>query len=167
MGDLSGLTAPEPLSDGHDLAGFDCGQPSLNDWLRRRARANQVAGASRTFVVCDGPQVVGYYALAAGAVNSSSVSGRIRRNMPDPIPVVLLGRLAVDGSYHGQGFGRALFRDAVLRVRNAAESIGVRAILVQAISEDAKKFYLALGFEPSLTDPMMLLVTLADLADAE
>jgi predicted N-acetyltransferase YhbS len=157
------LTAPEPLADHHDLAPFSCGVASLDDWLRRRARANQASGASRSFVVCEGNRVVGYYALASGAVDVAATPGRFRRNMPNPIPVVILGRLAIDVSQQGEGLGRALFRDAAQRVLNAADTIGIRGILVHALSQDARNFYIALGFDPSPLDPMMLMVTLADL----
>lgn len=160
------LSAPEPLEDRHQLDGFSCGVPALDDWLKRRARANQASGASRTFVICDGGGVAGYYALASGAVDVGAAPGRFRRNMPNPVPVVVLGRLAVDTSRQGQGLGRALARDAGLRVLQAAGAIGIRGILVHAISEDAKKFYLALGFEPSPLDAMTLMVTLGDLQAA-
>jgi len=156
------LSAPEPLGERHDLAPFGCGAASLDDWLRRRARGNQASGASRTFVVCDSNRVVGYYALAAGGVAGAAASGRFRRNMPDPIPVVVLGRLAIDVSQQGRGLGRALFRDAALRVTSAAETIGIRGILVHAISDQAKSFYMALGFEPSPLEPMTLMVTLGN-----
>lgn len=157
------LTAPQPLADHHRLEDFGSGVLSLDDWLRRRARTNQASGASRTFVICKSHQVVGYYALASGAVDVARASGRFRRNMPDPIPVAVLGRLAVDQRHHGLGLGRALFRDSCLRVLNAAEVLGIRGLLVHAISDDAKAFYLALGLEPSVLDPMTLMVTLADI----
>lgn len=157
------LSPPEPLADHHELLEFNSGEASLDEWLRRRARANQVSGASRTYVVCDGNRVVAYYALASGAVTADSAPGRFRRNMPDPIPVAVLARLAVDTRNQGEGIGRALFRDAALRVVNAADAIGIRGIVVHAISEEAKRFYLALGFDPSPREPMMLLVTLTDL----
>jgi GNAT superfamily N-acetyltransferase len=157
------LGAPEPLADHHELTAFNSGVPALDDWLKRRARANQVSGASRSFVVCDGELVVGYYALASGAVNAAAAPGRFRRNMPEPIPVAILGRLAVDRAYHGQGIGRALFRDSALRVMQAADAIGIRGVLVHAISEEAKAFYLALGFSESPLEPMTLMVTLAEL----
>ena len=124
--------------------------------------ANQTTGASRSFVVCEEDRVVGYYALASGGVDVAAAPGRFRRNMPDPTPVVILGRLAVDRTRQGRGLGRALFRDGARRVVHAAEAIGIRGLLVHAISEDAKAFYLALGFEPSPISPMTLMVTLAD-----
>ncbi len=104
-----------------------------------------------------------YCALASGAVAVASVPGRFRRNMPDPIPVVVLGRFAVDRSYQGRGIGRGLLRDAARRVVHAADAIGIRGIVVHAISEDTRKFYVALGFDPCPHEPMMLVVTLADL----
>ena len=157
------IAAPIPLDERHTFDNFDCGVPALDQWLKRRARANGKEGASRTYVACDGSQVVGYYALAAGAVEVGTAPGRFRRNMPDPIPVVVLGRLAVDRSRHGKGLGRALFRDGALRVLQAADIIGVRGLLVDAILEDAKAFYLALGMTQSPLNPMTLMVTLADL----
>jgi GNAT superfamily N-acetyltransferase len=160
------LRAPEPLGDHHDLSGFSSGVASLGDWLRRRARANQASGATRTFVLCDGAEVIGYYALASGAVALAQAPGRLRRNMPEPIPVAVLARLALRADHQGRGLGRALFRDAVLRVLNAAEAIGIRGLLVHALSEEAKAFYLRLGLEPSPLDPLTLMVTLADLRDA-
>lgn len=160
------MTPPEPLADHHRLEGFDCGEPSLDDWLRRRARANQAAGASRTFVLCEGDRVIAYYALASGAVTAAASPGRFRRNMPEPIPVAVLGRLAIDRRHQGRGIGRALFRDAALRVLNAAEMLGIRGILVNALSDEARAFWLAVGFEPSPLDPMTLMVTLADVRAA-
>ncbi len=160
------LSAPEPLGSDHSLADFNSGVAALDDWLKRRAAANQVSGASRTFVVCEAGKIIGYYALASGAVSMAGAPGRFRRNMPEPIPVAILGRLAVDRDWHGRGIGRGLFRDAALRVLNAAGSIGIRGILVHAISDEARAFYLALGFDPSPLDPMTLMVTLADVGKA-
>lgn len=157
------LRAPEPLNPDHDIAGFDCGVASLNIWLERRAAANQVSGASRTFVICDGSKVVGYYALASSAVAPAAAPGRFRRNMPDPVPVVVLGRLAIATSHHGQGLGRALFKDAAQRVMHAADAIGIRGLVVHALSEEAKAFYLRLGLDESPLDPMTLMITVADL----
>lgn len=160
------LSAPVPLADHHELADFDSGVPELDDWLRRRARANQASGASRTFVACEEDRVVAYYALASGAVKQPEAPGRLRRNMPDPIPVAVLGRLAIDRNWQGRGLGRALMRDAGLRLLRAAEILGIRGLLVHAISEDAKAFYLAIGFLPSPSDPMTLMVGLHDLNSA-
>jgi GNAT superfamily N-acetyltransferase len=155
---------PEKLSAGHDLSGFDSGEPALDDWLRRRARQNELSGASRTYVVCAEKKVVGYYTLAAGAITHAEVPGRIRRNMPDPIPVMILGRLAVDKTFHGQGVGTGLLRDAVLRIVQAAEIAGIRAILVHAISEAAKRFYEKYGFVPSPVDALTVMITVAEAA---
>jgi GNAT superfamily N-acetyltransferase len=160
------LSPPEPLADHHDLADFDSGVPTLDDWLKRRARSNQAGGATRTFVVTDGTRVIAYYAIASGAISLGGAVGRFRRNMPDPIPVAVLARLAIDLHAQRQGLGRALFRDAAMRIVNAAETIGIRGIVVHAISEPAKAFYLALGFEPSPIDPMTLMVTLNDVRAA-
>src|ERR1700687_3554464 len=157
------LGAPAPLADHHQLAAFNSGVSALDDSLTRRARANQVSGASRSFVVCADEIVIGYYALAAGGVNAAAVPGRFRRNMPEPIPVAVLGRLAVDRAYHGQGLGRALFRDSALRVMQASEAIGIRGMLVHAISDEAKAFYLALGLSESPLEPLTLMVPLAEL----
>lgn len=156
------LSPPEPLSEAHHTDSFDSGESSLDDWLRRRARANQASGASRTYAACDAARVIGYYALASGAIAHSGVPGRFRRNMPDPVPVVVLARLAVDRNYQGRGLGRALFRDAAQRVAQAANVIGIRGIVVHAISEEARRFYVALGFEPCAGQTMTLVVTLRD-----
>jgi GNAT superfamily N-acetyltransferase len=156
------LSPPEPLADHHRFDDFSSGEPALDDWLKRRARANQVSGASRTYVVCEGGQVAGYYALAAGSIILENAPGRFRRNMPNPIPVAVLARLAVDRAWQGRAVGRALFRDGARRVAHAADSIGIRGIVVHAISEDARKFYVALGFDPSPHAAMTLMVTLSD-----
>lgn len=157
------LKPPEPLASHHSITDFSCGITSLDDWLKRRALANQTSGATRTFVTCVDNRVVGYYALASGGISVQSALGKFRRNMPNPIPVVILARLAIDSSYQGQGLGRALFRDAALRVIQAADTIGIRGIIVHAISEEAKDFYLALGFNVSPLEPMTLMITLNDL----
>ncbi|HWG05356.1 MAG TPA: GNAT family N-acetyltransferase [Beijerinckiaceae bacterium] len=157
------LTVPQPITESHHISGFDSGVPLLDDWLKRRARANHASGASRTYVVCDDRRVVAYYALASGAIEIAQTTGRVRRNMPDPVPMVVLGRLAIEHTYQGRGLGRALIRDAARRVLQAAEVIGIRAILVHALSQEAKAFYLAVGFEPSPLQPMTLMVTLADI----
>ena len=138
----------------------------LDDWLRKRARANQASGASRTFVAWDDDRVIAYYALASGAVKLPEAPSRFRRNMPDPIPAAVLGRLAIHRAYQGRGLGRALVRDAGTRLLQAAEVLGIRGMLVHAMSEDAKAFYLALGFAPCPIDPMTLMVSLQDINSA-
>ncbi|MBL8589975.1 MAG: GNAT family N-acetyltransferase [Methylobacteriaceae bacterium] len=160
------LAAPAPIGPAHDLAGFDCGDVSLNDWLARRALANQASGATRTYVVAEDGRVVAYYALASGALACAVATGRVRRNMPDPIPVAILARLAIDRSWQGRGLGRALVRDAALRVLAAAEAIGVRGLVVHAISDEAAAFYRALGLAPAPSDPRLLMATLAELQAA-
>ena len=155
------LTAPQPLAASHGLDGFACGEAVLDDWLRRRALANQLGGGSRTFVVVDGlEQVRGYYALAAGAVSHRAATGAVRRNMPDPVPVLVLGRLAVDEPAQGLGLGVALLQDAVRRALTVAQHAGVRALLVHALHERARDFYLRHGFTPSPIDPLTLMLRL-------
>jgi GNAT superfamily N-acetyltransferase len=158
------LTPPEKLREDHDLSRFQCGEPALDDWLRRRALQNEESGASRTYVVCAGLRVTAYYALAVGAVAHAGTAGRIRRNMPDPVPVMIIGRLAVDQEFHGHGLGQGLLRDAMLRTLQAADIAGIRAILVHAISSDAQRFYERHGFVRSPIDPLMLMITVADVA---
>ncbi|MDE0176024.1 MAG: GNAT family N-acetyltransferase [Defluviicoccus sp.] len=154
-------TAPEPIAAHHVLAGLDSGQPTLDNWLTARALRNERDGASRTYVVCDDGAVVAYYCLAAGAVQHRDVPGRFRRNMPDPIPVMLMGRLAVAGSHQGKGIARGLVRDAILRTLKAAEIAGIRALLVHALDEDAATFYRHLGFLESPVDPLVLALPVA------
>lgn len=160
------LSAPEPLAGHHQIGAFDSGVQSLDEWLKRRAAQNQASGASRTFVTCEGIEVVGYYALASSAVAAVAVPGRFRRNMPDPIPVVVLGRLAVARSQQGRGLGQVLFQDAGRRVIHAADAVGIRGLLVHAVSMEAKAFYLRLGLDESPLEPMTLMVTIADLRAA-
>jgi predicted N-acetyltransferase YhbS len=157
------VAAPEPLTAHHDVQSLASGVESLDHWLKHRALKNQTTGASRTFVTCDDRRVLAYYALASSAVTIDAAAGHFRRNMPDPIPVVVLGRLAVDQSLQGKGVGRALVRDAGLRVIQAADTIGIRGMIVNALSAEAKAFYERIGFEPSPLDAMTLMVTLADL----
>ena len=154
------LSPPAPITADHELVSFDCGEPSLNDWLRRRALKNHASGASRCFVLCVGREVIGYYSLSAGMISHEAAPKAMRRNMPDPLPVLLLGRLAVDRRYHNQGLGRALLRDATLRAVNVAGNAGVFAILVHALSDDAKQFYGSCGFVESPLQPMTLLMTI-------
>ncbi len=159
MGRLS-LEAPTPLSDGHCIEGFSCGVQPLDEWLIRRAWNNQRTGASRTYVTAAAGQVVGYYCLASGALTLGEAPGGIRRNMPDPIPMAILGRLAVDQSWQGQGIGVALLRDAVERTQVASAILGIRGLLVHALSPTAGAFYARYGFIPSPTKPLTLVMSL-------
>ena len=157
------MMAPQPLAAHHSLGAFTCGEPSLDDWLRRRALKNQANGSSRTYVVVVGEAVVAYYCLAAGAVSHAEAPSNLKRNRPDPIPVIVLGRLAIHADYQQNGLGTALVRDALLRTLQAADVAGVAAILVHSISEDARRFYLSRGFLESPIDPMTLCLPLATL----
>jgi len=160
--DQNKLQPPEKLNSSHRIESFDSGNSQLDDWLKHRALKNELEGASRTYVLCTGEIVIAYYCLANGAVAQITATGRVRRNMPDPIPVMVIGRLAVDSRWQGQGIGRALLRDAILRTLQAAEIAGIRAILVHAISADAKQFYEQCGFTASPLDPMILMVKVND-----
>ncbi len=153
---------PEPLSAEHELDAFTSGVAPLDEWLKRRARRNEAEGASRTFVTCAGLRVVGYYSLAAASVLRDAATAKVRRNMPEPVPAVLIGRLAIDKTWQGQGLGADLLQDAVLRIVSAAETVGVRAILVHAISPEAKTFYEQHGFRASPLEPMTLMITIEE-----
>lgn len=155
------LAAPAPLEAGHDITDFDCGEPALDDWLKRRALKNQAAGASRCFVIAEGRRVIGFYSLSAGALGLAEGPNRLRRNMPDPLPVLLLGRLAVDRCWQGRGLGQALLRDALLRALAVSAEAGIVAVLVHALTDAARNFYLGQGFAESPVRPMTLMVTLA------
>jgi GNAT superfamily N-acetyltransferase len=156
-----GLQAPQPLLPTHSCNGFACSEPELDAWLTRRAYANQLSGASRTFVVVDEQQaVVGYYALAAGAVSHQVATPAVRRNMPDPVPVIVLARLAVDQRAQGIKLGASLLQDAVNRCALMSQHAGVRALLVHALHDRAKQFYEHYGFQTSPIHPLTLLLRL-------
>jgi GNAT superfamily N-acetyltransferase len=157
------LSAPVLLTKEHCLDVFCSGVASLDDWLKRRAYPNQVSGASRTYVVTEGQRVVGYYCLASGALALNDAPAPIRRNMPDPIPMGILGRLAVDKAFSRRGLGVALLQDAVVRMAQAAGILGIRGVLVHAISDEAKAFYEHHGFVASPTQPMTLILSLKGL----
>ncbi len=156
------ISAPVPLTAAHNSEAFSCGEPVLDDWLKRRALKNEDRGASRTFVVCQDDNVVGYYVLATGSVMHKDAPGKIKRNMPDPVPVMVLGRLAVDKNAQSMGIGRGLLKDAILRTITVSKQAGIKALLVHALSEEARKFYLQCGFTESSLDPMLLMITLKD-----
>lgn len=153
-----GIPAPEPLNAGHIVDAFDCGRPELGEWLRRRARANEDARASRCFVAGEERRVVGFYALAAGSIERAQAPGAVRRNMPDPVPAIVLARLAVDRLWQGQGLGADLLQDAVLRSLRAAREVAARVLLCHAIDVDAKAFYLHHGFAESTFDPLTMML---------
>lgn len=155
------LSAPQPLAATHLLDGFECGEAALDDWLKRRAMANQLSGAGRTFVVADQDgRVYGYYAMAAGAVSHQTATRSVRQNMPDPVPVMVLARLAVDRRVQGIKLGASLLQDAVNRAVVVSQNTGVRALLVHAIHDRAKQFYEHYGFQPSPMQPMTLMLRL-------
>ena len=159
------LSAPTPLAPHHDVSRFSSGVPALDAWLHRKARLNEARGGARTYVACDGDRVAGFYSLAASSVERLRVSSRVGRNMPEPIPVILLGQLAVDTDYQGRRLGSDLLVDAAQRAHAASDLIGSRAIVVQAIDERAKSFYARFGFRPfSEREPLMLLLRTSELA---
>lgn len=135
------LSAPVPLTPDHDLSGFDCGEPILNDWLRHRASKNE-SRFSRTYVVCESNLVVAYFCISAGAVERAAAPGKVRRNAPDTIPVSVIGRLAVSREHAGKGLGADLLSDALRRIAVASQSIGIGAVLVHAKDDAAKHFYM-------------------------
>ena len=158
------ITPPEPIDERHDVSRFNSGTYSLNRWLQRKARLNEAKGGARTYVVCDGNRVIAFYSLAASSVERRRVSSRIGRSMPEPNPVILLGQLAVDADYQGRGLGSDLLIDATKRVLKAADVVGARAIVVQALNEDAKEFYQQFGFLPfSDRETLMLILRIAEL----
>ncbi len=159
MEDLD-LEAPAPLSAGHRIEGFCCGVAALDEWLIRRAWNNQRTGASRTYIVAAAGQVTGYYCLASGALALGEAPGSLRRNMPDPVPMAVLGRLAVDQSWQGRGLGVALLRDAVERTQAASAILGIRGLLVHALTPAAAAFYARHGFVASKTHPLTLVLSL-------
>jgi GNAT superfamily N-acetyltransferase len=142
------FSAPAPLTAAHDLAGFQSGELVLDEWLRERALQNMEMAASKSYVVCTAgtQRVVGFYAICMGQVLNQEVAGSMRRNMPRHIPAVILGRLAIDRDWQGQGLGQALLNDAVLRALKAAGEVSARLLLVHAISPAAERFYLHHGF---------------------
>jgi GNAT superfamily N-acetyltransferase len=157
------LSPPVLLAVDHQLDDFACGVDSLDDWLKRRAHPNQLSGASRTYVVSEGKKVVGYYCIASGALELNDAPSSVSRNMPDPVPVAILGRLAVDKSCQSKGFGVALLQDAVGRTAQAGGILGIRGLLVHALTIEAKAFYEHHGFIASPTQPMTLILSLKGL----
>lgn len=157
---------PEPLGKHHQLDEFQCGEPALDDWLKKHARGAHASDSARVFVTTleDGEIVVGYYALAAAQVAPEEATARALKGQPRarPVSAILLARLAVDRERQGEGLGRSLLQDVLLRCVEAADAIGARVLLVHAKHEAAKKWYMQFGFEESPTDPLHLLMLLKD-----
>lgn len=157
------LSAPQPLDAQHRLEEFDCGKSGLTDWLLRYARQAQGSGSARTFVVCDGARVAGYFSLTVGQIDTLEAPERIRRGMGQyPIPLVILARLAVDLDYQKQGLGISLLQDAIRRTVAIAEHAGIRALLTHPIDADAEAFYRRFGFEPTPENERQLILLLKD-----
>lgn len=156
------MNPPTPITDAHDLSQFECNHDELSRWLKERALKNE-GKASRTFVVCadNSSSVIGYYATAAGAITQEEAPGPIKRNMPSPIPAIVLARLAVHREWEGKGIGKGLLKDAMLRAIEASELIGVRAVLCHAIDDNAKAFYMKHGFRESPLNPLTVMIGLS------
>ena len=158
------LGSPEPLTSRHDVSQFSSGVPTLDSWLRSKARLNEAKGGARTYVACEGDRVAGFYSLAASSVERRRVSSRVGRSMPDPVPVILLGQLAVDERYQARRLGSDLLVDAARRCLAAAGLIGARAIVVQAIDERAAAFYAKFGFRRfSDREPLMRILRISEI----
>ena len=159
------LGPPEPLAPHHDISQFSSGVPTLDAWLRGKARLNEARGGARTYVANDGDRVIGFYSLAASAVERRRVSSRVGRNMPDPVPVILLGQLAVDEGWRGRRLGSNLLIDAARRSLAAAGTVGARAVIVQAVDDRARAFYEKFGFRPfSEREPLMLVLRMSEIS---
>lgn len=152
------FSPPRPLRPDDDITHFDCGRRELNDWLVRRALRSERERDARTYVSCESSsgRVAGFYSLSAFSVVRSTVPGALSRNAPDPIPAVLLGRLAVDQQFQGARLGTSLLHDAVRIATTAAERIGLRAIIVDALDDRAAAFYACFGFRPFPSQPLRL-----------
>jgi GNAT superfamily N-acetyltransferase len=157
----------DKLNREHDVVAFDCANATLNGWLQKFALTNQQADSARTYVALDGKSAAGYHALSTGSVHKHESPQRIAKGLANhPIGIVLLARLAVDQTQQGKGLGKALLFDALSRIAEAADIVGVRAVLVHAIDDAARRFYLHFGFEESPVDPYHLLLLLKDLRKA-
>lgn len=163
---MSRFLRPRAIRPTDDCGTFDCGEETLDEWLKNRAKRNELGGASRTFVTVDADSgaVVGYYCISASSLRHEDATGALKRNMPDPIPVILIGRLAVDSSVNGRGVGASLLQEAVLKSIEVSQIIGARAILVHALSAAAVDFYTKFGFAlvPNSKTAMYLLISDAE-----
>jgi predicted N-acetyltransferase YhbS len=159
-----GIKAPELLTDEHVLDVLSCGKPELDDWLKKKALKNHKRNNTRVYVVCDdNNKVIGYYAIAMGSVQRESALSSLKRNSPNPIPMVVLARLAVDEGYKGRGIGVGLLKDCVLRSVHAMNVVGGAGILVHALDDEAKAFYKRFGFNESPIDAMTLMARVIDI----
>jgi GNAT superfamily N-acetyltransferase len=156
------LAAPRAIRPDDDASQFSCGDEVKDQWIRKYAVANHFGGGAKVYVAVSGTRIVGFYALATASIQHSDATPRVSKSMPDPVPAILLGRLAADSKEAGKGLGSFLLRDAIIRTLAAAEVVGVRVLLVHAASEAARKFYADRGFEPSPTDPLQLMIMLKD-----
>lgn len=143
---LGALRPPAPLQQLHDSSRFDCGKIPLNDWIKHTAVKSEGRSA-RCYVTTLRGSIVGFYCLAAGAVQHEGAPRKLKQNMPNPTPVVIIGRLAVDKAYQGKGLGRALLKDALLRITQASDLVGARAVIVHAVDQEAVPFYARYGFK--------------------
>jgi len=159
------LSAPVPIEAKHDVSRFDCGKLPLDDWLKTKALKSEGRSA-RCFVVCEGTVVVAYYAISTGTVAHAGAPRALRHNMPEPTPVMVIGRLAVDRSWHGKGLGGHLLKDALGRILQASHLVGARAVIVHAIDDDAVPFYLAYGFKPFPGEPLTLWLPIGTISNA-
>jgi len=157
------IKPPELLTQLHDTNEFSCGKEVLDNWIKSQALKNQTNRGSRTFVITSQNQVVGYYALASGAVERIQVSSNIARNMPNPIPVIILARLAVDYHFKGLSLGKGLLKDALLRSVNVANQIGVKAVLVHALDKEAVAFYEKFGFQSMPEQENTLMISISNI----
>jgi N-acetylglutamate synthase-like GNAT family acetyltransferase len=164
-----GVTAPELLTKTHNLSDFDCGKIELNDWLVKKALKSQLRNHAKVYVVTDSntKKVTGYYAIAMGSVQREGAIAAIRRNSPNPIPMIVLARLAVDNCYHGKGIGVGLLKDCVKRSVHAMNVVGGAGILVHAVDDSAKDFYTRFGFKASSFNPMTLMARVKDIVAAQ
>jgi GNAT superfamily N-acetyltransferase len=164
MPDEAPLERLEPIRKEHELEAFNCGVAALNDYLKRHALQNHQNRSARTYVATRGLRIVAYYTLAAGSVDRATVPARIAKGLGQyPVPVILLARLAVDVAESGKGFGKGLLKDALLRIAQAADIIGCRAVLVHAKDQTAQKFYTRFGFEASPVDDLHLYLLMKDI----
>jgi GNAT superfamily N-acetyltransferase len=159
------ISGPEPLTASHEVSEFSCGKPSLDRWLKTRALSNQEKGFTAVLVVHEVNRVIGYYGLAPTAILPSTLPRSIRTGQPpNPVPCLLLGQLATDQNWIGKGIGAGLLKHALQRCVAAANLVGGRALIVNAVDIEAAGFWARRGFIPSKDDPLVLFRSIADIA---